>query len=82
MDNGGRFLKIDYPGAPQTTVNGIDDPTTTGSYEVAGEYRGSGNVAHGFVATVTPLLVAKGPSITGPTSKKAPALRRRSRGKR
>ena len=44
--DGTRFITIDFPGAVDTTVNGIGDNRIVGSYSTAP------NVTHGFVAVI------------------------------
>jgi hypothetical protein len=66
VDDGGRFTTIDYPGASFTTASAIDDPASVDhSYDVVGS-----SDHGGFIATVTPVVVAKGPPITANTRRK------------
>jgi hypothetical protein len=71
VDNGGRFTRVDYPGALNTQVNGINNPppspavASATTYLLVGHYDkgylpGGAPAWHGFVATVSRPPLASG----------------------
>jgi hypothetical protein len=60
VDYSGSYYNFDYPSAIATVLTGINDPppsfTTSGAFQVVGNYEGSDKVEHGFIATIAPVI--------------------------